>query len=41
LDKTEWRAIPIPKERLNSRFMAFTDAELKISGATLRLRKPA
>jgi SAM-dependent methyltransferase len=39
LEKQEWPAIPIPKKRLNTRFMSMTDAELKISGATLRLYK--
>jgi hypothetical protein len=39
LDKTEWRALPVPKKHLNARFMSMTDAELKISGATLRLYK--
>ena len=41
LEKKEWEIIPIPKEHLNSRFKNMADAELKISGATLRFFKPA
>ena len=40
LNKMEWVKIPIPKKKLHPQFRVLCDDDLKISVATLRLRKP-
>jgi len=41
LDRTEWKTLPMPKNKLDKQFNTMSDEELKVSGATLRLIKPA
>jgi SAM-dependent methyltransferase len=41
LEKSEWKTLPMPKNKLDPQFRALGDDELKVKGATLRLSKPA
>jgi predicted SAM-dependent methyltransferase len=41
VEKSEWDALPLPRNKLDPQFRALRDDELKVKGATLRLSKQA
>lgn len=39
VEKSEWKVLPLPKNKIDKQFRALGDDELKVKGATLRLSK--